>query len=145
MNAFEEQQTIAPGESIVDLLKDLRDESIALMRQQIELAKQETSEKISKLTRNAAMLAVGAVVAYTGVIFLLNGFNYLGAWGFVSAGLSQSAAVMIMSFIIGAIVAITGYVLVQKAAKTLKHTSPLPEKTIQSMKEDREWIARKRH
>ncbi|MBD3345193.1 MAG: hypothetical protein GF401_09050 [Chitinivibrionales bacterium] len=144
MNIYDEPQTVATEESFSELLKDLRDESIVLVRQQIELAKAETGEKVSRLLRNGAYLMAGSLIAYAGFLFLLNGLNYLGAWGLQNAGLTQSIAIMVMSLIVGAVVGIIGYAFIQKAIKTIKHTSAVPEKTIKSMKEDREWLNKKR-
>src|SRR5689334_7403218 len=59
-----------PDHSLLQLLKDLRDESTLLLRQEIALAKTEIGEKISRVTRNCAYLAAGALIAFVGAITL---------------------------------------------------------------------------
>lgn len=146
MNINEEHPgaTTTAEEPVADLLKDLRDESITLIRQQVELAKTETLEKISKLMRNAVNLFAGSLVATVGLLFILAGLDFLGALGLQAVGLSQSLALSISSPVIGLIVGIIGYVFVRKAISTFKHTSVVPEKTVHSIKEDQQWLAKKR-
>ena len=68
----DDDRTAANGAapSIVDLIKELRDESTTLVRQEIALAKAELSEKASKAAVNAAFLGMGAVVTGIAAIFL---------------------------------------------------------------------------
>jgi hypothetical protein len=48
--------------SIPELLKDLREESTLLLREEIALAKKEISEKISSTARNATYIVAGALI-----------------------------------------------------------------------------------
>ena len=57
--------------NILDLVKSLRDDTTGLIRDEVALAKTEIGEKIATASRNVGYLAVGALVAYAGVIFLL--------------------------------------------------------------------------
>jgi Putative Actinobacterial Holin-X, holin superfamily III len=61
--------------SIVDLLKNLRDDTTTLVRDEISLAKTEMSEKIASSSRNVGYLAAGALVAYAALILLLQGIS----------------------------------------------------------------------
>ena len=144
MNEYTRQSATVTEEPVADLLKDLRDESIDLIRQEVELAKQETIEKVNSLGRNTVYLAAGGLVAYTGLVFLLLGVDFLLTLGFIAAGLSQTASLLISSLIVGAVVGVVGYLLVQKALTTFKHTSVIPEKTVNTLKEDRSWLTHKR-
>ncbi len=144
MNEYEDYQTTATQEPVSDLFRDLRDESINLVRQQIELAKEETTEKVSKLLRNSAYLAAGGLVAYAGIIYLLLGINYLLVDAFEGAGLARDTSLWLSPIILGAVVGLVGFILVRKAIDTFKHTSVVPEKAINSLKEDRQWLAGKR-
>ena len=65
--------------NILDLVKSLRDDTSGLSRDEVALAKTEIGEKIATASRNVGYLAVGALVAYAGVIFLLVGeFHFKG-------------------------------------------------------------------
>jgi len=63
--------------SIVYLLKKLRDDTTALVRDEISLAKTEISEKIATASRNVGYLAAGALVAYAALSLILQGFSFL--------------------------------------------------------------------
>ncbi|MBD3314197.1 MAG: phage holin family protein, partial [Chitinivibrionales bacterium] len=113
-------------------------------RQQIELAKTEMSEKASRLTRNTVSLVVGGLVAYTGVLYFLQFLNWGGRELLQLLGLAEGVTFWLMPLILGTIIGLVGYVLIRKAIKTLKHTNLAPEKTVHSIKEDRQWLNKKR-
>ena len=72
--------------SIVYLLKKLRDDTTALVRDEISLAKTEISEKIAITSRNVGYLAAGALVAYAALILILQGFSFLLGGLFIYVG-----------------------------------------------------------
>jgi hypothetical protein len=143
MNLVDEKQ--APTEeSFADLVKDLRDEAIVLVRQQVELAKTEMSEKTSRVMRNAVSLVVGGLVAYTGFLYLLQFLNWGGRELLQLWGLSEGVTFWLMPLILGVVIGAIGYGLVRKGIKTIKHTDLAPQKTVHSIKEDRQWLSKKR-
>ncbi|EMI17494.1 membrane protein containing DUF1469 [Rhodopirellula maiorica SM1] len=129
----------ADTRSLSDLIKELRDESVALVREEVALAKTEMGEKVNKVGRNSAVLIAGAAVAHLGLIFVL-----LSA----SAGLERFYDSLGMWFhgdwiaplVVGLIVGIIGTVMLLKAKKTLSETTAVPERTIESLKEDKQWL-----
>jgi uncharacterized membrane protein len=129
--------------SIVELIKDLRDETTTLLKQEVELAKTEMSEKASRIGRNVGYLAAGGLVAYAGALFVLLGLSFLVSWGLEKAGLSRELALWLGPALVGLVVGIIGFVLVQKARRTLAQESLKPEITIQSLKEDKIWTQQK--
>ena len=58
--------------SIADLLRELRDESSTLLRQEVALAKTELSEKANVYTKNAGYVIGGGVAAALGGLLLLH-------------------------------------------------------------------------
>ncbi|HEX8313176.1 MAG TPA: phage holin family protein, partial [Chthoniobacteraceae bacterium] len=56
---------------IGDLLKELRDETTTLFREEVTLVKKEMSEKLSQTTRNVGYLATGSLIAFAALIMLL--------------------------------------------------------------------------
>lgn len=129
--------------SIADLLRDLRNETSTLFRQEVQLAKTEMTEKATRVGRNLAYLAVGGLIAYLGAAFLLVGLMYLVHWGLTAAGVEEVISAWIAALAIGIIVGAIGYALVQKAISTLKHESVMPEQTVQSLQENRQWAQQK--
>ena len=136
-----ENTTTTPHETrtIGSLLRDLFDEARDLFRQEVALAKTEASEKASMLGKNVAFIAAGGMVAFAGALFILAALSVLLSWLFRNAGLSAEMATLLGPLTVGLIVTIVGYILVQKGLKTLKDGSLKPERTIQSIKEDKEW------
>lgn len=146
VNRFEtaDRTRLENGErSIGDLIRDLRDESLTLLRQEVALAKTEMSEKAAKLIRNLIYLAVGGLIAYAGLIFLILAVTFGAQVGLVKLGLSLDVATWLAPLLVGIIVGIVGYTLVQKAVSTLSNESIVPEKTTESLKEDKQWIEKK--
>lgn len=132
-------------ESIGNLLKDLRDEVMIMIRQQVELAKSETNEKVSSLFKNTGVLFAGGLVLFTGFLALIAGLTFLGYQGLLAAGVAAGTAMWLMPFITAVIVGGIGAVLVMRSIDVFKHTSFTPNKTVHSLKEDQRWIAGKRN
>ena len=134
-----ENTTTHESRTIGSLLRELFDEARDLFRQEVALAKTEASEKASVLGRNVAFIAAGGLVAFAGALFILAALSVLVAWILQNAGMNEGTAMWLGPFIVGLAVAIVGYILVNKGIKTLKDGSLKPERTIQSIKEDKEW------
>jgi hypothetical protein len=140
------QTTPAQGDdrSLGTLLKELRDEGSTLIRQEVALAKTEMGEKVSRLGTDLASVAVGGGVALVGALTLVAGVAYLLAWA-LSFAMSYALALWIAWLALGAVLAIVGYTMLNRGLSDLKRQSPLPEKTVQSLKEDQQWLASKTH
>jgi hypothetical protein len=118
-------------QSISELVKDLATETSTLVRQEIDLAKAEMTDRGKRAGKGVGMLAAGAVVA-------------LLAFGALTAGLIAALdlamptwlAALIVTVVYGAIAA----VLVQIGRKKVQEAAPpVPEETIESVKEDVQW------
>lgn len=133
----------AAPNSIPSLLKELRDETTTLLRQEVALAKTELSEKASHLASNSVKIAIGAFVAYAGAIIVLFGLSDLVAMLFVRAGVDADMATWLARAAVGLIVILVGWVMLTKAKKALSSESLVPEKTLQSLEENKEWAQAK--
>lgn len=128
---------------IVDLFKQLRDDTTTLVREEITLAKTEAGEKAAKFARNIGFLAVGALIALSAVHFILLGIAFLIRGQLVSRDINEGTATFLGLLIVGVVVGIVAAILVGKAVATLKSASLTPNKTIESLKEDKEWVQQK--
>jgi hypothetical protein len=136
-----------PGErkeerSIGQLLKELTQESSTLLKQEVNLAKTEMSEKASRIGANLGEVAVGGAVALLGAIALLLAAVY-GLTSILNNFMDQEVAVWLAPLIVGGILAAVGYSLIKKALATLKQESITPQKTTQSLQENKEWLKEK--
>ncbi len=117
--------------SLGELFGDLAKETSNLVRQEVELAKVELSQKASNVAKDVASLLVGGAIAYAGVLALgaalIIGLAQIGLPWWLSA------------LLVGLVVAGIGYFLVQKGLTALKKQDFVPTRTINTIKEDVEW------
>lgn len=128
--------------SIGQLLKELTQESSTLLKQEVNLAKTEMSEKASRVGTNLGGVAVGGAVALLGAIGLMLAAVY-GLGAILNNFLSPETASWLAPLIVGGILAAVGYSMIKKALETLKRESLAPEKTTQSLQENKEWLKQK--
>ena len=132
-------QTDMHEPSIGTLIKDLTDETRTLFQQEIDLAKTELSEKTARIGRNVGYLAVGGFVAYAGLLALVAAAS-IGLVVLFNRGMDITIAVWLGPLVIGIVAAALGYVFIQKAISTLKRESFVPQKTLDSLRENKEWL-----
>lgn len=129
--------------SIADLIKNLRDDTSNLVRDEISLAKTEITEKISSASRNVGYLVAGGLVVYAGLLVLLQGVGFLIGRLLIAAGMDEASATVLGFLIVGAVVAGIGIAVVVKALETLKKEPLTPTKTAETLKQDKEWVQNK--
>jgi xanthine/uracil permease len=135
----------APTNSIPGLLRELRDETTTLLRQEVNLAKTEIKENASRVGGHVAHIAVGGFVAYAGVIVLLIGIGHLLGALLVRMGLDEQVAQWLAPSIVGLIVALIGWMMVSKAKNAMAHEDLAPRQTIDSLRENKQWAQSKLH
>ena len=126
--------------NLVYLLKKLRDDTTALVRDEISLAKTEISEKVATTSRNVGYLAAGGLVAYAALVLILQGLSFMLREQFILRGMSEANATLLGFLIVGVVVGLIGAVLIVKALNTLKKEPLTPTKTAETLKEDKEWV-----
>jgi uncharacterized membrane protein YqjE len=124
-------ETDLPRESFGELLGQLANNSAALVRDEIDLAKQEMSEKIARLRSAVTLIAIGAVVGILALLPLLAAAT-IGLGHLVGMGTSALIIGVALALIAG-VIAITGI-------GRLRRTSLKPEQTIETLEEDKEWL-----
>lgn len=115
------------------LLSTLAHDSSTLIRQEIELAKVEMSEKAAFAGKNAAMIAAGGMVLYTGVLAILAA---------VIIGLGHLIGYGWSALIVGVIVAGAGAFLVSSSIKKLRSEPLAPTETKETVSETVQWAKR---
>lgn len=124
------------GTSAAGLVGGIVSDVQTLVRKEIALARQETLEEIGKLKTAAVALAVaGATLAVGGVLLLL----------FLAQGLADLVNWPTWAgyLVVGGLLAIVGAILLSLAQKRMKHIHPVPEKTVETVKENVEWLKQK--
>jgi len=117
--------------SLGDLFGDLARDMGKLVSQEITLARTELTEKASRVGKDIVMLAMGGLVAYAGLLAIIAAVIFVIA--------DRGVPLWASALIVGAVVAIVGYLLVQRGISALKQQDLTPRQTIQSIKEDSQW------
>lgn len=131
--------------SIPGLLRELRDETTTLLRQEVALAKTEIKENAHRMGAHAAQIAIGGFVVYAGVIVLLIGIGHLLGALLIRAGMDEQVAQWLAPTLVGLVVAIIGWVMLSKAKKALADDNLAPRQTIDTMRENKQWAQSKLH
>jgi len=118
--------------SLGDLFAQLLRDMSTLLRQEVAVARNEMTQKASKIGKDAGMLAAGGIVAYTGVIAIIAAIILM----LVRAGMPAWGAALL----VGVVIAAVGAYLVSKGIQALKQDNIAPEKTISNLKEDARWL-----
>jgi MFS family permease len=117
--------------SLGDLFSELAAETGQLVRQEVSLAQAELTTKASQVGKNVGFLAVGGAVAYAAMLAILAG---------IIMGLSYLMPGWLAAILVGAVVGIAAFVLISSALAELKKTNLKPEETVESIKEDAQWL-----
>jgi Putative Actinobacterial Holin-X, holin superfamily III len=118
--------------SIGELFGQLTQDMTLLVRQELLLARTEITEKISRLIANVVSVAAGGVVAYAGALALVAA---------LILGLHELADISpwIAALIVGAVLALAGYFMLQRGLKELKRVELSPRRTVETLKDDVQW------
>ena len=114
-----------------ELFSELAQETSTLVRQEVNLAKTEMSQKASRVGKDVGFLAAGGVVAYAGLLAILAGVIVL---------LGQVIPMWLSALLVGLVVAAVGYFLIKKGLDALKREDVAPRQTMETLKEDGQWI-----
>jgi uncharacterized membrane protein YqjE len=121
----------ARDHSIGELVKDLASETSTLVRQEIDLAKAEMTERGKRLGKGAGMLGAAAVVGLLAAGALTA--CLIAALDLAMPTWLAALIVTVVFVAIAAVLALTGRKQIQEA------TPPVPEQAIDSVKEDVQW------
>ncbi len=115
--------------SIGELFGQLSQDMTLLVRQEVQLARTEMAEKLSRLTTNLISVGAGGFVAYLGGLALMAAL-ILAVRDLANISLAWSA------LIVGGILAIIGYVMLQRGLKELKRVELAPRRSVENIKDD---------
>ncbi len=103
--------------SLGELFSELSQETTTLVRQEMNLAKAEMSQKASRVGKDVGFLAAGGAVAYAGLLAILAG---------VIALLGLIIPLWLSALLVGLVVAGVGYFLVRRGLDALKQEDLAP-------------------
>lgn len=114
-----------------ELFADLASETSSLVRSEVALAKVELTQKATKVGRNIGSLVVGGAIGYAALLAILAATILL---------LDMAMPAWVAALIVGLIVGAVAWMLIGKALSELRKTQLTPQETVESLKEDAQWI-----
>ncbi len=118
------------GPSLGELFTELTQETTTLVRQEVQLAKTEMTQKASAVGKDVGFLAAGGAVLYAGLLALI---------ATVIIVLAYVMPWWLSALIVSIVVLAIGAFLVRRGLDNLKQTSLAPTQTLQTLKEDATW------
>jgi uncharacterized membrane protein YqjE len=118
--------------SVANLVRGIIDDVQILTKQQFQLLKQEMKEDSTKTVQAALPLVAGAVVCLVGLVIL----GHALAWILIALGLPAWASYLI----VGAVITGAGVGLVFAGMAKFKTFNPLPDRSLEALKENVECL-----
>lgn len=114
-----------------ELFSTLSSQASLLFRQELQLAQAEMTKKATRGSKNAAIIIFGGVLAHAALLTLV---------AMLVIALSQVMETWLAALIVGVGLAIVAALLIQHGVNKLKAIDPAPRQTIETMKENKEWL-----
>lgn len=126
----------ASDKSLSELVADLTREASTLVRDEVRLAKVEISEKVDQATGGAVSFLTGALIAFAGLIVLLQAISIL------LADLIEPWTIQpwVAPMIVGIAVPLIGLLMMQRGRKRLSTEGMAPHRTMHSLNRDKDII-----
>jgi hypothetical protein len=120
-----------PDRPLGELFSELANETGTLVRKEFELAQAELRAKAVKGARQAALIATGGVVAVAGTLALLTA---------LIAGLAEAMPVWAAALLVAIVAFAASAALVVRGLAALKNIDPVPQRTVQTLKDNQLWL-----
>jgi uncharacterized membrane protein YqjE len=119
--------TESPTQNVAQTVQDISERVAVLVHDEIELAKAEITEKVTKLLKGIVVGLAAGIFVVTGLLFLLHGFAWL-AWFALPV---SDTAYFWGFFVVAGLLFVLGGLFGYLAARFLKEsTPPVPEMAI---------------
>lgn len=118
-------------QSVGDLVSGIASDLSTLMRQELDLAKAEVRQEVSKAGKAAGMLGGAGFAGWFVALFLSFTLLYL-----LDSAIDAGWAALIVALIWAVIAA----VLFVVGRNRLKSVDPTPHRTVETVKEDVQWL-----
>jgi uncharacterized membrane protein YqjE len=116
--------------SLGELFSTLASQTSTLVRQEVDLAKTELTQKATRASREAGMIGLGGALALGG---------YLALVATLIIVLDLFMPLWAAALVVGLVLAGIGYAIIQQGLKGLRRVDPAPRQTIATIKDDIAW------
>ncbi len=114
-----------------ELVSDLVTETTTLVRNEVALAKVEITQKATKVGTNIGSLVIGGAIAYAALLAICAAVILL---------LNRVMPDWLAALIVGVVVGAIAWLMIGKAITALRTMELKPQETVESLKEDAQWI-----
>lgn len=121
----------AEEKSLGELVGEAMGEVSTLVRKEVELAKIEVKEEAQKAGKAGGMLGAAAATGWLTLVFA----SFALAW-LLDDVMPRSLAFFLVAVVFGVAAAVLG----TKGKAELKRIHPVPQQTVETLKEDVEWL-----
>ena len=125
----------APEKSLGQLFSELTSDLSTLFRKEVELAKVEVKQEVTEAGKAGGMLGGGAFAGWFALLFL----SFAVAWL-----LDEWMHTALAFLIVGLVYAVVAAVLVLRGRARLQSVTPVPQQTVETLKEDVQWARAQR-
>jgi uncharacterized membrane protein YqjE len=122
---------MAPERAVADVLQDILNSLRDMVRAEVRLAKVELKSDAFELVRSGAWMGAGVLGAGFGVHFALWSATY---------GLGNLMPMWAATLVVALVLAVLSTTLVIGGLRKARAIRPLPERTIETVKESIEWM-----
>jgi len=122
--------TARESESMGDLVSRLTEDLSRLMRDEVELAKVEINHTVENLKTAGASIGVAGALGLMAFVML----SFAAAWG-----LAEVVPTGVAFLIVGGAYGLVALALLALGRQRLKAVKPVPEQTVETLKEDVAW------
>lgn len=120
-------------QSLGELFGELTREIVTLIRQEVALARTEMSQKVSRIGKHVGLMAAGGAVAYAGLLAIVAAI-------IITLAQHTDLSWWASALIVGIVVTGLGGFLAWKGLDALKHVDLAPRQTLETLKEDKQWV-----
>lgn len=117
--------------TIGELISDLSSNASLLVGQEMQLAKVELSHKIFQAGRELTIIGIGGLLANAALLALTAA---------LILGLEMWMPLWGAALVVGVGLAVIAGLLIWSGVQSLKNIDPMPTQTIDSLKENKEWL-----
>ncbi len=125
----------AEDRSLQDLWSDMTSQAATLVRNEVALAKIETTEQLSRAGKAGALFGAAGLAG----LMALQLLSFAAAWG-LAAVLADGLAFLI----VGLVYLVVAVSVLGKARKQAAEVSLVPQQTVETLKEDVRWARAQR-
>lgn len=125
------REVVKEERSLGELFSELASDTGTLVRQEVALVQAELTQKATVVGKNVGFLVVGGAVGYAAVLAVLAA---------VIIGLANFIPAWAAALLVGAVVGVVAYLMISSALAALKKTDLTPRETVETLKEDAQWL-----